>query len=48
VIALSLGSEEADVNSLGVAAAAAVEESILRSVRMAEGKGGLPGLADHS
>jgi len=46
VIALSLGSEEADVNSLGVAAAAAVEESILRGVRMAEGKGGLPGLAD--
>lgn len=48
VIALSLGNQSADINSLGVAAAAAVEESILRSVRFAAGKGGVPGLADRS
>ena len=45
VIALSLGDYEADLNSLGVAAAAATEESILRGVRMAKGYGGVPGLA---
>jgi L-aminopeptidase/D-esterase-like protein len=46
VIALSLGTQEADINALGVAAAAAVEESILRSVRLAVGTVGIPGLAD--
>ncbi|MBI2816525.1 MAG: P1 family peptidase [Acidobacteria bacterium] len=45
VIALSLGSEEASVNALGIAAARAVEESILRAVRLAPTLGGLPGLA---
>jgi len=46
VIALSVGDQEADIDSLGVAAAAAVEESILRGVRLAKGQGGIPGLAD--
>lgn len=44
VIALSLGAEEADINILGVAAARAVEEAILRAVRLAPGMGGIPGL----
>ena len=46
VIALSTGNHAADINSLGVAAAAAVEESILRSVRLAKSRGAVPGLAD--
>lgn len=45
VFALSLGSERADVNALGVAAAEAVSESILRAVRLAPSAGGVPGLA---
>ena len=45
VIALSLGNLEANINALGLAAAAAVEESILRGVRLAQTRGGVPGLA---
>jgi L-aminopeptidase/D-esterase-like protein len=44
VIALSLGTAKAGLDSLGVAAAEAVSESILRAVRMAPSLGGLPGL----
>lgn len=45
VIALSLGDRQADLNALGVAAAEAVSESILRAVRLAPTLGGVPGLA---
>ena len=45
VFALSLGNETADVNALGVAAAEAVSQSILRAVRLAPALGGVPGLA---
>jgi L-aminopeptidase/D-esterase-like protein len=45
VIALSLGSAQADVNALGVAAAEALENAILRAVRLAPTMGGVPGLA---
>ena len=45
VFALSLGSLEAGIDSLGVAAAEAVAEAILRAVKSARGMGGLPGLA---
>jgi L-aminopeptidase/D-esterase-like protein len=45
VIALSLGSETAGINALGVAGAEAVAESILRAVRLAPTMGGVPGLA---
>ena len=45
VFALSLGALEADINSLGVAAAEAVAAAILRAVESARGMGGLPGLA---
>jgi L-aminopeptidase/D-esterase-like protein len=41
--ALSLGAMQADINNLGVAAAEAVAESILRAVRMAKSLGGVPG-----
>lgn len=44
VIALSLGAAKASVDALGVAAAEAVSESILRAVRLAPSLGGLPGL----
>jgi L-aminopeptidase/D-esterase-like protein len=44
VIALSMGTVEADTNILGVAAAEAVSESILRAVRLAPTLGGIPGL----
>ena len=44
VIALSLGEAEASVDALGVAAAEAVSESILRAVRLAPTLGGIPGL----
>jgi L-aminopeptidase/D-esterase-like protein len=44
-IALSLGEEEAEVDLLGVAAAEAVTQAILRAVRLAPSLGGLPGLA---
>ena len=45
VFALSLGDRQADINSLGVAAAEALAESILRAVRLAHTLGGIPGLA---
>lgn len=45
VIALSLGTEPADVNALGVAASEAASQAILRAVRLAPSLGGLPGLA---
>jgi L-aminopeptidase/D-esterase-like protein len=45
VIALSLGAEEAPVDALGVAAAEAVSNAIVRSVRLATSMGGVPGLA---
>lgn len=44
-IGLSLGDAVADVNSLGVAAAAALAEATLRAVRLAKSLGGVPGLA---
>lgn len=44
VIALSVGESKAPVDSLGVAAAEAVAESILRAVRLAPTLGGVPGL----
>ncbi len=44
VVALSLGSGKAPVDSLGVAAAEAVAQSILRAVRLAPTLGGVPGL----
>jgi L-aminopeptidase/D-esterase-like protein len=45
VIALSLGAAQAEVSALGVAAAEAVAEAILRAVRLAPTLGGVPGLA---
>jgi L-aminopeptidase/D-esterase-like protein len=45
VIGLSVGDKKADVNTLGVAAADAVSQSILRAVRSAKTMGGVPGLA---
>jgi L-aminopeptidase/D-esterase-like protein len=42
--ALSLGSLSADINVLGVAAAEALAEAILRAVRMSKTLGGVPGL----
>ena len=44
VFALSLGDKQADVNTLGVAGAEAVAESILRAVKLAKTMGGVPGL----
>jgi L-aminopeptidase/D-esterase-like protein len=44
VFALSLGDRDADVNTLGVAAAEAVSAAILRAVRFAKTLGGVPGL----
>ena len=46
VVALSMGAAEADINALGVAAAEAVSQSILRAVRLAPTLGGIPGLKD--
>ena len=43
--ALSLGTLQADLNNLGVAAAEAVAQAILRAVRLATTLGGVPGLA---
>jgi L-aminopeptidase/D-esterase-like protein len=43
-VALSIGKASAPIDSLGVAAAEAVAESILRAVRMAPTLGGVPGL----
>lgn len=45
VIAVSLGERRADLNALGIAAAEAVSEAILRAVRLAPTLGGIPGLA---
>jgi L-aminopeptidase/D-esterase-like protein len=45
VFALSCGKTEADINALGVAAAEAVSQAILRAVRKARTMGGVPGLA---
>jgi L-aminopeptidase/D-esterase-like protein len=44
VFALSLGSATAPIDALGVAAAEAVTEAILRAVRLAPTLGGVPGL----
>jgi L-aminopeptidase/D-esterase-like protein len=44
VFALSTGSETADFTALGIAAAEAVAESILRAVRMATPMGGMPAI----
>jgi L-aminopeptidase/D-esterase-like protein len=44
-VALSAGDREAPIDSLGVAAAEAVAEAIVRAVRAAKTMGGLPGLA---
>ncbi|HLY16321.1 MAG TPA: P1 family peptidase [Bryobacteraceae bacterium] len=43
--ALSIGEARADVNTLGVAAAEAVAQAVVRAVRNAPSMGGLPGLA---
>jgi L-aminopeptidase/D-esterase-like protein len=44
LFALALGDRAADINTLGVAAAEAVAESILRAVKLARTMGGVPGL----
>jgi len=44
VFALSRGDLRADINSLGVAAAEAMAQAILRAVRLAKTLGGVPGL----
>ena len=43
--ALSLGDRQADINTLGVAAAEAVAQAILRAARLAKTLGGVPALA---
>lgn len=43
--ALSLGNEQASVDSVGVAASEALAMAVLRAVRAAKSAGGLPGLA---
>ncbi|HZU25606.1 MAG TPA: P1 family peptidase [Bryobacteraceae bacterium] len=45
VFALSVGRAQADINALGVAAAKATSQAILRAVRLAPSMGGVPGLA---
>jgi L-aminopeptidase/D-esterase-like protein len=45
VFALSLGDRRSDVDVLGIAAAEALAQAILRAVRLAKSMGGLPGLA---
>jgi L-aminopeptidase/D-esterase-like protein len=42
--ALALGNKSADINTLGVAAAEAVAQAILRAVKFAKTLGGVPGL----
>jgi L-aminopeptidase/D-esterase-like protein len=44
VIAASIGNEHANVDAIGIAAAEAVAEAIVRSVRLAPSLGGIPGL----
>ncbi len=46
VIALAAGERQADLNALGVAAAEALSQAIVRAVRLSESLGGLPGLKD--
>ena len=46
IIALSIGDTTADMNTLGVAAADAVAQAIVRAVRHAPTLGGVPGLAN--
>jgi L-aminopeptidase/D-esterase-like protein len=45
VVALSAGTLKASIDAVGVAAAEAVAQAIVRAVRMAKPMGGLPGLA---
>jgi hypothetical protein len=45
VVALSLGEAAADINVVGVAAAEAASEAIIRGVKLATSMGGVPGLA---
>lgn len=45
IFALSAGAAQADLTALGVAAAEAVEQAILRAARLAPTLGGVPGLA---
>ena len=42
--ALSLGNERADIDALGVAAAEAIAQAVLRAVKLAPTLGGVPGL----
>lgn len=44
VFALSIGDHQADINTLGVAAAESASASILRAVRLSKTMGGVPGL----
>ena len=44
IVVLSAGTAQADINALGVAAAEAVAEAIVRAVRKARTLGGVPGL----
>lgn len=44
VFALSLGDRQTDINTLGVAAAEAVAEAIVRAVKLSKTLGGVPGL----
>jgi L-aminopeptidase/D-esterase-like protein len=44
-IGLSLGNENASVDALGVAAAEALSQAIVRAVKLSTSMGGLPGLA---
>ena len=46
VFTLSIGAARADLNALGVAAAEAVSQAIVRGVRAARSLGGVPGLGD--
>jgi len=45
VIGLSLGNENANIDTLGVAAAEALSQAIVRAVKLSTAMGGLPGLA---
>jgi len=45
--ALSLGTQSADIDALGIAAADAVARAIVRGVRAAKTAGGVPGLASN-
>ena len=45
VFALSLGEQTADIDVLGVAAAEAMAQAIVRAVRLAPTMAGVPGLA---